>query len=562
MLIMSAHSIGRPSVSVSGGGFAYTHRVDPVSGNDSNTYAQVTSDPDTYSWATPYRALRGAPAGSADNASEAIQAGDTLRIDDGIYIIPDTVSRDRFAPAWNPVNNGTSGNPITIRAETDGGVEIRFNDNNDTGAAFGAYNRSYITWRGIYVDEQYAHHQPDTGPCVAYGDGETTNTHHIIIEYCTLIGRIIPTTGENYNGIRVQNAENITLRYNYVSGFIIASRPTGQNSCCVMTYGATNLYIYNNYFNDTNGVWLKGNSYSDNCGIHIYRNHFNDCHQYGVRFTNTINTCDANTYSNRVYLNLITQTTYQAGAGFATLWDSEGIAFVNNTIVGTTWGCYWRNAKQTFVTITRDGTTANVYHPSHGKANGNYAHVEGCTQPEYNGDWVITVVDTDNYTFTVSGSPASPATGTPQVIDSGDGFNPFLSNTILVQNNIFANQTTGGITLGNNNDPVFTMFEWLQDRNCWFNIASEWWYNYGFYTSLSAWEAAYFAATGLHLEQNAITSDPQFVGSGDYTLQSTSPCKPANGGTGQDILQLLGGTTTDPIDMGCYAAGGTIGIPS
>jgi hypothetical protein len=39
--------------------------------------------------------------------------------------------------------------------------------------------------------------------------------------------------------------------------------------------------------------------------------------------------------------------------------------------------------------------------------------IRGATQDEYNGVYTITVTNANEYTYTVSGTPATPATGTP-----------------------------------------------------------------------------------------------------------------------------------------------------
>ena len=63
------------------------------------------------------------------------------------------------------------------------------------------------------------------------------------------------------------------------------------------------------------------------------------------------------------------------------------------------------------VSIVRTGSTATVTHTSHGLRSGVYVLIEGADQYEYNGVHEITVVDDNTYTYTVSGSPATPATG-------------------------------------------------------------------------------------------------------------------------------------------------------
>ena len=65
--------------------------------------------------------------------------------------------------------------------------------------------------------------------------------------------------------------------------------------------------------------------------------------------------------------------------------------------------------------ITRSGATATVTIPSHGFTNGTYVSISGLTQPEYNGVFAISGATTNTFNITVSGSPASPATGTLSV---------------------------------------------------------------------------------------------------------------------------------------------------
>ena len=60
--------------------------------------------------------------------------------------------------------------------------------------------------------------------------------------------------------------------------------------------------------------------------------------------------------------------------------------------------------------ITRSGTTATVVRKDHGLTSGQTATVEGAAQAAYNIAAAMTVVDADTFTYTVAGSPATPAT--------------------------------------------------------------------------------------------------------------------------------------------------------
>lgn len=65
------------------------------------------------------------------------------------------------------------------------------------------------------------------------------------------------------------------------------------------------------------------------------------------------------------------------------------------------------------ISITRSSQTATVTHTGHGFVSGQTVRVSGATQTEYNGTFRITVTDANTYTYTVTGSPATPATGSP-----------------------------------------------------------------------------------------------------------------------------------------------------
>jgi hypothetical protein len=70
---------------------------------------------------------------------------------------------------------------------------------------------------------------------------------------------------------------------------------------------------------------------------------------------------------------------------------------------------------------------ATVTATAHGFTSGDQMNISGAVQTDYNGDFIVTVTDANTFTYTVSGSPATPATGTiianngPEVRDSYDG---------------------------------------------------------------------------------------------------------------------------------------------
>lgn len=68
----------------------------------------------------------------------------------------------------------------------------------------------------------------------------------------------------------------------------------------------------------------------------------------------------------------------------------------------------------TISSITRSSSTATATTASaHGLATNSIAQISGATQTEYNGAFIITVTGATTFTYTVSGAPATPATGSP-----------------------------------------------------------------------------------------------------------------------------------------------------
>src|SRR5436853_201148 len=76
-------------------------------------------------------------------------------------------------------------------------------------------------------------------------------------------------------------------------------------------------------------------------------------------------------------------------------------------------GEFWMSGTVKSVSsLTRSGSTATVTSTAHGYTSGDVVEIRGAAQSEYNGFVKITVVDPNTFTYTVSGSPVSPAMGT------------------------------------------------------------------------------------------------------------------------------------------------------
>lgn len=65
--------------------------------------------------------------------------------------------------------------------------------------------------------------------------------------------------------------------------------------------------------------------------------------------------------------------------------------------------------------LTQTGGTATATCVGHGLQSGETVYMDGMVEDDYRGMVIVTVVDPDTFTYTVSAAAASPATGSPTV---------------------------------------------------------------------------------------------------------------------------------------------------
>ena len=96
-----------------------------------------------------------------------------------------------------------------------------------------------------------------------------------------------------------------------------------------------------------------------------------------------------------------------------TVSDINSGAFVNGArVLVEAFSGGSENYRKLVTSITNVTTTATVTHSNHGLLTGAKVRILGANQVEYNGVKTITVTGVNTYTFTTSGGPTSPATGT------------------------------------------------------------------------------------------------------------------------------------------------------
>jgi len=94
-------------------------------------------------------------------------------------------------------------------------------------------------------------------------------------------------------------------------------------------------------------------------------------------------------------------------------------------------------------TITRSGSTATAIATSHGFSTDDLATIAGADQTDYNGEYQITVSDADTFTYAVSGTPATPATGT---ITSDKNVDLYAKYSVIFNNRVWQFNITSDAT--------------------------------------------------------------------------------------------------------------------
>lgn len=73
------------------------------------------------------------------------------------------------------------------------------------------------------------------------------------------------------------------------------------------------------------------------------------------------------------------------------------------------------NTTKVISALTSVGTVATAVCAGHGYLTGAFVQIAGAAQAEYNGFYLITVLDANTFTFSFAGSATTPATGSPSV---------------------------------------------------------------------------------------------------------------------------------------------------
>lgn len=304
---MTRISLGILLLSIAVSAHAKTLYVDTARGNDSVTYEQNSEQTP---WQTIGRAAWGNASRGAPNQNQAARAGDTVVVRAGTYYTSGIGSR--YEPVYNPVNSGTSAAPIVF--EADGAVRLSYT--NGSGAMIGTYRRDYISWKGFYINEATAPSVPDTGSIVLWS---TTGSS---IENCEIDGNGSDGRQDNHNGIRLEHANNVTIRNNRIYNVLYGNGSTHHNGAGIMAYFSAGALIeHNEIYGSGSGIFVKGGDNRDfTVRYNLVRNN-----SKGILFM----------YTNAQGRHLVYQNiSKDNNAGISIELGSKNVNVVNNTLVG------------------------------------------------------------------------------------------------------------------------------------------------------------------------------------------------------------------------------------
>lgn len=282
-----------------------------------------------------------APWTPAQAATNAV-AGDVVMFlagSGGAYVLTSHVGgsgNDRFIGAFRPANSGAPGNPIVFRTEYYAALLADDSPNRTVLSHDGAYGcptlssegRSYITFRGFFVNEATARPDGDEGTlCLTNGTGCRA-------EYNRLIGTNT-NYGTNHPGVRLERQVSGAVVDNKISNY----GPTvGENSAGIMVYSSNSYELaHNEIFGCSTGLFLKG----DSGGVRIYNPasvHHNNVHNCTFPLNTGGPKAPQNqTYTLDVYQNIFWSSNSNGAAWLLHVYDTISPTYIrpfNNVFAG------------------------------------------------------------------------------------------------------------------------------------------------------------------------------------------------------------------------------------
>jgi hypothetical protein len=260
--------------------------------------------------------------GSLTGALAAVSAGDMIYCLDGTYT---AASGDWDDPIFCPANNGSSGNPITIKSYNLHGAYLAQRNIGVPGInIYGS--KSYIVIDGIKADGIQVH-----------------SSSHITIKNCEVINGYIQGGSDTslHWGIEIQDSNNCLIQNNYVHG--IADIGNGShNTAGIMVFASSdnNVIEYNSV--DAGNLvgacyGMKGGSAEDCSDDNVWRYNFGINAALSGFFTVSATAGQsssgwAKNYRNQIHHNVIINCSYFLSAYSGT----SALEVYNNSFRGCT----------------------------------------------------------------------------------------------------------------------------------------------------------------------------------------------------------------------------------
>lgn len=98
---------------------------------------------------------------------------------------------------------------------------------------------------------------------------------------------------------------------------------------------------------------------------------------------------------------------------------------------------------QTLTSLTQSNGLATATKSSHGYSSGDLVRIAGATPAGYNGDFLVTYVDANTFTYPVDATIAASATGTITATKYTQGYFPFISYCYSDSKDLLQHETDG-----------------------------------------------------------------------------------------------------------------------
>lgn len=251
--------------------------------------------------------------GSAQSGLQAAQPGDTVYFMDGVY--KDTTNSWEYA--FNYVQSGTSGNPITIKALNRQRAIVQ--RTSPWNPAIGIQGRNYVIIDGFKSEGMLQLH----------------GCNYSIIRNCEVTKGSAQGNGSDVSlnwGINIQASNYCTVQNNYVHDMDDTGNHS-HNTACIMVYGGSdyNTIEYNTVDGGGNNIYNAFGTKAGGMDDNIWR--FNFGSNCTAGFIAMGNTGDSNyTRRNKIHNNVIINTDWF----FESHHGSEDWQIYNNTFYNGT----------------------------------------------------------------------------------------------------------------------------------------------------------------------------------------------------------------------------------